>query len=166
MATNWQPLGTHDPLQIPPPPSFAKMSDDNVAVFFYGLFMDESLLRSKGIRPFQRALGHVDGYRLRIGRRATLETEPASRAYGVVMTLGREDLARLYSDDTVSDYVPETVPVTLASGVIDSAVCYVLPPGKLEGTHAAYADSLLLLATRLGFPGNYLDEIRAEGDLE
>jgi hypothetical protein len=34
--------------------------------------MDESLLASKGISPSRATVGHVDGYGLRIGRRATL----------------------------------------------------------------------------------------------
>ena len=79
------------------------------------------------------------------------------------MGVDREDLARLYSDETVADYVPVTVSVTLADGVSEPAVCYVLPPGRLEGTNAAYADSLLRLATRLGFPSDYLAGIEAEG---
>jgi hypothetical protein len=140
------------------------MNECSVAVFFYGLFMDESLIRSKGIQPSRTAFGYVDGYRLRIGTRATLEVEAAGRVYGVLMSFRREDLEKLYSDDTVADYVPEKVSVTLASGVDESAVCYLLPPGKLEGTNSQYAASLLQLATSLGFPGDYLAKIRMEGN--
>ena len=85
------------------------MSENNVAVFFYGLFMDESLLASKGIEPSHTAIGYVDGYRLRIGARATLVPQKASRAYGVLMTIRREEATDLYSDETVADYVPEPV---------------------------------------------------------
>jgi hypothetical protein len=140
------------------------MNEPDVAVFFYGLFMDESLIASKGVRPLHTAIGYVDGYRLRIGRRATLEVETDGRVYGVLMTVRREELETLYSDDTVADYAPEKVSVMLASGVSESAACYLLPPGKLEGTNPAYADSLLLLATRLGFPREYLAEIMMEGN--
>lgn len=139
------------------------MTQNRVAVFFYGLFMDESLLASKGIIPSGTAAGYVDGYRLRIGRRATLIPEHGSRAYGVLMTIEREEARDLYSDETVADYVPEPVSVSLPSGVVRSAVCYNLPPSKLDGANAAYADSLLILATKLGFPKDYLDQIRAEG---
>jgi len=38
-----------------------------VRVFFYGLFMDESLLATKGIEPSKVNLGFVDGFGLRIG---------------------------------------------------------------------------------------------------
>ena len=43
-----------------------------VRVFFYGLFMDESLLATKGIEPSEVNLNFVDGYGLHIGERATL----------------------------------------------------------------------------------------------
>ena len=138
------------------------MSDNDVAVFFYGLFMDESLLTSRGIDPSDTTVGFVDGYRLRIGKRATLVPEQASRAYGVLMTIGRDEATALYADASLADYVPEPVSVTLPSGVIESAICYNLPPGALEGANSAYAESLLLLAKRLGFPDEYLDTIRTE----
>jgi hypothetical protein len=139
------------------------MNENNVAVFFYGLFMDESLLASRGVAPSRSAVGYVDGYRLSIGKRATLVPERGARAYGVLMTIGREDTTTLYSEQTVADYVPETVSVTLPGGVVEAATCYNLPPGKLAGANAAYAEALLQLAERLGFPDEYLETIRREG---
>lgn len=38
-------------------------------VFFYGLFMDVSLLATKGITPSEVALGFVEDFELRIGER-------------------------------------------------------------------------------------------------
>jgi hypothetical protein len=140
------------------------MAQNGVAVFFYGLFMDESLLASKGIVASGATAGYVDGYRLRIGRRATLVPEPGTRTYGVLMTIGCDQVRNLYSDESVADYVPESVSVTLASGAAKPAICYNLPPGKLDGANPAYADSLLRLATQLGFPKEYMDHIRAEGN--
>jgi hypothetical protein len=139
------------------------MSQNQVAVFFYGLFMDEALLASKGIVPTVATVGYVDGYRIRIGRRATLVPELGSRAHGVLVTIRRDEVTDLYSGETVADYVPEPVSVALPGGIVESAICYNLPPSKLEGANAAYADSLLALATKLGFPKDYLDQIRAEG---
>lgn len=140
------------------------MVENGVAVFFYGLFMDQSLLASRGIVPSVVTAGHVDGYRLRIGNRATLVPEPGSRAFGVVMTIRRDEARALYCDETVADYVPESVSVTLPGGVVRSAICYNLPLSELQGANSAYADSLLRLATKLGFPQEYLDQIRTEAD--
>lgn len=134
----------------------------DVAVFFYGLFMDTSLLVSKGIFPLRSITCRVDGYGLRIGERATLVADESRTAYGVLMTLRAEDLSALYSDESVVDYVPETVSVRLPDGVTESAVCYNLPVHELAGANPGYAKSLLALASRLDFPDDYLEEIREQ----
>ena len=136
------------------------MSSEEVTVFFYGLFMDEALLASKGVSPSSATVGHVDGYGLRIGGRATLVPDDASRAYGVLMTLPADDVRALYSDGSVADYVSESVSVVLPDGRTEDAVCYNLPGGKLEGANPEYARSLLRLAGRLGLPDDYLRQIR------
>ena len=139
------------------------MNSEEVTVFFYGLFMDESLLAAKGITPSRATIGYVDGYRLRIGRRATLVPDRTNRAYGVLMALQTEDVRALYSEVSVVDYVSESVSVVLSDGTLESAVCYNLPERKLEGTtNLDYVRSLLLLADRLEFPESYLQHIRRQ----
>lgn len=140
------------------------MSTEQVAVFFYGLFMDASLLASKGIVPSRATVGHVDGYGLRIGRRATLVPDEGDRAYGVLMTIRAEDVRALYSEEGVADYVPESVSVVLSDGTLEPALCYNLPESRLQGTNPGYAESLLALAGRLGLPGDYLRQIRKQAD--
>lgn len=136
------------------------MSKSAINIFLYGLFMDESLLASKDVHPTESAIGYVDGFRLHIGQRATLLPEPHSRAYGVLMQVSPDDVAALYSEPSVADYVPESVTVELEDGSRVEATCYNLPGDKLAGANKAYAESLLELATRLGFPDSYLGQIR------
>ena len=136
------------------------MSTNEITVFFYGLFMDESLLASKGVRPTESTTGYVDGYGLHIGKRATLLPEKNSRAYGMLMKIASEDAAALYSEQSVADYVAETVVVTLRGDIQVSAVCYNLPAAKLVGANPEYAVALLALATKLGLPDSYLRHIR------
>jgi len=131
-----------------------------VRIFFYGLFMDEGLLAGKGLRPSGAKPGFVDGLALRIGERATLVRRAGGRTYGVVMDITPAEAAALYAEKSVADYVPEPVTVELMDGARVEATCYVLPADKVRGTNRAYAESLLNLATRLGFPDSYLDEIR------
>jgi len=138
------------------------MDSEQVAVFFYGLFMDQSLLASKGINPSRATVGHVDGYGLRIGGRATLVPDEGNRAYGVLMTIRAEDVTALYSEESVTDYVPESVAVVLSDGTLETALCYNLPEGKLRGTNPQYANSLLALAGKLGLPSDYLQQIRQQ----
>ena len=136
------------------------MNTNAVMVFFYGLFMDESLLASKGVRPTESTIGYVDGFGLHIGKRATLLPEANSRACGVLMKITSEEVAALYSEQSVADYVAEPVVVKLPGNTRVSAVCYNLPAARLAGTNPAYAAALLTLATKLGLPDSYLGHIR------
>jgi len=138
------------------------MNSEVVSVFFYGLFMDESLLASLGVSPSKATVGYVDGYSLRIGRRATLVPDDTNRAYGVFMSLRTDDVRTLYSEKSVADYVSESVAVVLPDGTVESAVCYNLPKRKLEGANSEYANALLILAGRLGLPDDYLQQIREQ----
>ena len=134
-----------------------------VKVFFYGLFMDEALLATKGIEPSEINLGFVDGYGLRIGERATLVRRPDSRAYGAIMDITPGEAAELYSEASVADYLPEPVIVELMDGTRVEATCYNLPSDQVTGANKGYAESLLEVATTLGFPDSYLDQIRQAG---
>ena len=129
-------------------------------VFFYGLYMDESLLATKGIKPSEVNLGFVDGYGLRIGERATLVRRQDCRAYGAMMDIAPNEATELYAEDSVADYLPEPVTVELMDGTQVEATCYNLPSDKVAGANKDYANSLLEVASKLGFPDSYLDQIR------
>ena len=131
-----------------------------VRVFFYGLFMDEGLLATKGIEPSEVEIGFVDGFGLRIGERATLVRCADSRAYGAMMRIASSEATRLYAEESVAGYLPEPVIVELMDGTKVEATCYNLPVDEVTGTNDEYADSLLELATRMGFPESYLGQIR------
>lgn len=118
--------------------------------------MDESLLASKGIRPTESTIGYVDGFSLHIGERATLLPAANSRAYGVLMKITSEEVAALYSEQSVADYIAEPVVVNFPGDSRVSAVCYNLPAARLTGTNPKYAAALLTLATKLGLPDSYL----------
>jgi len=122
--------------------------------------MDESLLKTKGIKPNKVTIGFVDGYGLCIGERATLVRRPHGRAYGAMMDIASDEAKKLYAEDSVADYLPEPVTVELMDGTQVEATCYNLPGDQVTGANKAYADSLLDVATRLGFPDSYLEEIR------
>lgn len=129
-------------------------------VFFYGLFMDREVLAGRDISAAEIGPGFLDGFALRIGERATLAHQAGSRAYGIVMAINPHAVAALYAEDSVADYKPEFVQVELTNGATLDASCYNLPANRIAGTNKEYAARLLALATRLGFPDAYLDEIR------
>lgn len=66
-------------------------------IFFYGLFMDQTLLTGKGLDPEVLAAAVLPGFRIHIGERATLLRSATSRAYGIVMELREAEARELYS---------------------------------------------------------------------
>ena len=130
-------------------------------IFFYGLFMDATLLEKKGLHPRRVGPAKLPDFRIQIGNRATLVPCAGSVAYGVVMALSAEEAKSLYSEPSVRDYQPEPVLTQLIerSETID-AMCYNLAPDSAgTGTNADYAMRLSKLVLDLGFPPAYSDEI-------
>src|SRR5215472_14128515 len=123
------------------------MSSRTAEVFFYGLFMDQDLLREKGLTPNRGELAWVDGFALRIGRRAALVPRPGGRAHGVVVSLPLGELDRLYSEPSLRGYEPQAVLAHLAAGGAIAALCYNLPEAPLPGDrNPEYASKLRAVA--------------------
>jgi hypothetical protein len=132
-----------------------------IDVFFYGLFMDDALLREKGMNPMNRRLAFVENYVLRIGERATLVACPNQTVYGVVCSLTHAEVDALYAEASVSMYRPEAVSAQLTDGQIVPALCFNLPvPPSSEERNPQYALKLRELAERIGLPQSYVASIR------
>jgi hypothetical protein len=135
--------------------------DRSADVFFYGLFMDQELLHSKGIQPERVEVAWVDGLELRIGQRAALARSERSRVYGLVMTLSLAQLEKLYAGPGVEAYRPEAVLAHLSGGGTIAAMCYNLPqPPAASERNPEYADKLRAVARKVGLPAQYLASIR------
>jgi hypothetical protein len=93
-----------------------KERERRVEVFFYGLFMDEELLRGKGLEQEGGEIAAIDGFALRIGQRPALVPTPGAKVYGSVFSLTRSKLDRLYFASTAQAYKPQAVLAQLASG--------------------------------------------------
>lgn len=137
------------------------MANRRVDVFFYGLFMDAELLRSKEVFPQNIRRAAVPGFGLRIGKRATLWRDGNSCAYGILMELTHEDIEKLYSDDSVRAYRPEALLAKLDDGSIVPALCFNL----VESPHSnernsEYAAKLRELVHRLELPADYAESIQ------
>ncbi|HWW74138.1 MAG TPA: gamma-glutamylcyclotransferase family protein [Pyrinomonadaceae bacterium] len=136
-------------------------SGGRVDVFFYGLFMDEALLRGKGLNPLDRRLASVENFRLLIGARATLAPSAGAVVYGVLFSLTRDEVEVLYSEESVSAYRPESVTARLSDGRSTKALCYNLPaPPGADERNPQYVSKLRELAARTGLPADYVSSIR------
>ncbi len=132
-------------------------------IFFYGLFMDRSLLTEKGLHPEMIGPAVLPDYRIHIGERATLLRSASCRAYGIVMELADREARALYSEPSVRQYVRERVRVKLLdTNEAIEAYCYNLPRDLgLAGANPAYATRLSQLARALQFDSAYVEEIAA-----
>ena len=129
-----------------------------VATFFYGLFMDEDLLRAEGLAPAGRRVVTAADHALEIGGRAVLVPRPGAAAWGVVFDLTHDEIDRLYRTPSTADYREAAViatPVDRRDAF--PALTYTLDPAAADGPpNLAYAGKLAALMRRLGAPDRFL----------
>ena len=136
------------------------MEERRIAVLFYGLFMDVTILKDRNVYPARVRRASVPGFTLRIGKRAALVPDPQGRAHGMLMQLTHEEIDTLYSDPTVSMYRPEAVLCEEIDGVVEPALCFNLPsPPQMGESNAQYAEKLRTLAKKLQLPSDYIGAI-------
>ena len=132
-----------------------------IEVFFYGLFMDDALLREKGMHPMNRRRAFVENFRLAIGARATLVPCPGRTVHGVLFSLSHPEVDALYGEASVSVYRPEAVAAQLADGSVIPALCFNLPvPPSITERNPQYVSKLRELAERIGLPPSYVASIQ------
>ena len=78
--------------------------------------MDEEILKNKNVTPRNKRVALAHGYKLRIGKMATLLREEESKAYGLVYSLTHDEIDTLYVKSGLTDYVTEAVVVELEDG--------------------------------------------------
>ncbi len=123
--------------------------------------MDENLLRTKGALPTNIRPACVQGFALRIGKRATLIPQPEASAYGILMELSHAEIDQLYSEPSVSAYRPKAVLAQLPDCSYVPALCFnLVEPPAPEEANAEYAAKLRELAERLKLPSGYVESIR------
>lgn len=128
--------------------------------FFYGLFMDAGVLRQSRVEPADPRRAYVDGFALRIGRRATLVPEDGARAYGMVFALTHDEFARLYEMPGLEDYRPEAVTARTLDGDSLPALCFNLRVApEPDEANADYAVRLRAVLAELGFPREYVESV-------
>jgi hypothetical protein len=131
-----------------------------IEVFFYGLFMDEALLREKGVNPLNRRTASVENFSLVIGARATLVPRAGQTVHGVLFSLTHGEVDALYSEASVSAYRPEAVLAQLTGGGVAPALCFNLPaPPSADERNPQYASKLREVAARIGLPPSYVSSI-------
>ena len=137
------------------------MSERRVNGFFYGLFMDVTVLRNSGAMPTDPRPAYVDDFALRIGNRATLIPSAGARAYGMLIALTHSELEGLYSAPGLDQYRPEAVLAWLLGGEGSlPALCYNLRvEPQIDERNSDYAQRLQRVLRDLNFPFEYVNSV-------
>ncbi|MGE4419116.1 MAG: gamma-glutamylcyclotransferase family protein [Sulfurimonas sp.] len=103
-------------------------------VFFYGLYMDENILKSKNIKTRNKRVAFANDYQLRIGKMATILRKKDAKAYGLVYSLTHDEIDILYKKSGLTNYIVESVLVELSDGSKIATLSYILlyPPKNNE----------------------------------
>lgn len=122
-------------------------------VFFYGLYMDEEILKSKGVIPREKQIAYANGFKLRIGKMATLLRKEDERSYGIVYSLTYEEIDKLYKDSGLTEYVTESILVkTDDNKEIATLCCILLNPPEISEKNDNYFNSLIKCMEKYNLP--------------
>ena len=122
-------------------------------VFFYGLYMDPEILKSKGVEPRNPRMAIAKGFKLRIGNMATLLRSEESEANGIVYSLTHSEIDLLYSKSGLDMYITEAILVNLNNGdALAALTCNLLVPPEEHESNPEYYKKLMLCMDRLNVP--------------
>ena len=140
------------------------MVEPKIWTFFYGSYMNRSVLREVDLEPERFETARLSGFDIRIAPRANLFPSNQGLVYGVLAQATHAELARLYAhakDVLGETYLPHPVVVETLDGAWRPALCYIAPtmePGKAD---AAYVDRIVAPARELGFPEWYVARLES-----
>ena len=120
-------------------------------VFFYGLYMDPEILKAKSVEPRNPRKAVAKGYRLHIGKMATLLRETNAEAHGIVYELTHDEVNTLYLGAGLVAYVAEAIEVETENHEKLAVLCcnLLVPPAKNE-SNPEYVGKLIQCMQKLG----------------
>jgi cation transport regulator ChaC len=134
-----------------------------VWTFFYGSYMNFSVLREVDLVPEQYSTAQLKGWALRIRPLASIIPAPLETVHGIVATATHAELDRLYEharDVLGGSYRPEAVMVETESGSM-AALCYVSWDMQDAWASPDYVERILRPAREFGLPEEYLRHIES-----
>jgi len=121
-------------------------------VFFYGLYMDEEILKAKGVTPRNKRIAIANNYKLRIGNMATLLREESTKAYGLVYSLTHEEIYALYEGSGLDAYVSESLLVECEGENIPVLCCNLLEEPSSDDQNEEYFTKLKVCMKKYNLP--------------
>ncbi len=139
------------------------MTEPTVLVFFYGSYINRTVLREVDLAPERFEVARLDGYDISIRPLANVFECAGQTVWGVVASATQEELDRLYEharNVLGGVYLPCLVPVSTESGT-EAALCYIAESLPEAPASADYVDRIVRPARELGFPEDYIDRLES-----
>jgi hypothetical protein len=140
------------------------MNDPKVAVFFYGSYMNAEVLKEARLSPERFEPTMLDRFEIVIRPLANLHRSDRGRVYGVLTFATHAELERLYAharEVLGGDYVPFPVVVTVRSGELVPALCYLAPRLDSKPASNDYVSRIVEPARQHGFPDSYIRHLES-----
>jgi cation transport regulator ChaC len=140
------------------------MSAPRVWVFFYGSYMNRSVLAESELVVAELEPARLSGWDIAIRPRANVVRSEMGTVHGVLARLSHDELTKLYAHaQTVlgETYLPEAVLTETRTGAWRPALCYICPEMAPRPAAADYVDRIVDAACEHGLPADYV--ARLEG---
>lgn len=140
------------------------MSQKKVWTFFYGSYINLSVLKEIGLIPQQYELAKLNGFEIQIQPRANLVPSNQHCVYGIAAMLTHDELSRLYAhakEKLGEIYLPEAVLIETWEGTFRPALCYIAPHMESRPAEREYVDRIVNPAHDLGFPDWYIQKLKS-----
>lgn len=140
------------------------MSEAKVAAFFYGSFINTSVLAEVDLIPDGVTVAVLNGFDIRIQPLANLIRSDAHRVYGIVVEATHEELDRLYGyveHKLGGVYLPEAVLVETLDKTWAPVLTYISHTMESQPPANRYVDRIVDPARALGFPQWYIDRLES-----
>lgn len=140
------------------------MPDPKVVTFFYGSYINPTVLREVDLVPERVEVARLPGFDIEIRPLANLVPSDQHTVYGILATTTHTELDRLYKharEVLGGVYLPYPVLAHAMSGKSESALCYIASRIAEAPASPAYVDRIVKPAREYGFPNWYIERIQS-----
>ena len=138
------------------------MANLTVVTFFYGSYMNLSVLRELDVTPEHVEVARLTGFDISIRPLANLVRSDRNTVYGILASATHVELARLYvhAEEKLGGlYLPEAVVVNTLDGKLQPALCYIAPALDPAPASEEYVERIVQAAREHGFPEWYIERL-------
>lgn len=123
--------------------------------------MDPELLIQNGFNPHNKTIAKLENFDLFLGERATLIQKNNHTVWGTIISMTENELIKLYSTPSVSDYKCVDIICQNIEGTDIKACVYILPNDYpiTPPQDGDYAKQLHTVCKKMSLPSDYCDRI-------